>query len=80
MTDAFVALHTGPHTGVWGAVEVAFAIAVLVAAVGLVAALLLRGREGTADASFAAAFSAVDGSEEDIAGDGGRPPPDRREE
>jgi hypothetical protein len=79
MTDAFVALHTDTHAGLWGAVEVAFAVAVLVAAVGLVGALLLRSRRGAPEAGLAAAFSAVEGSEGDHAGEGGRPPLDRRE-
>jgi hypothetical protein len=79
MIDAFVALHTGTHAGIWGAVEVAFAVAVLVAAAGLVGALLLRSRRGASEAGLAAAFSAVEGSEDDLAGDGGRPPLDRRE-
>lgn len=73
MTDAFVALHTGTHTGLWGVVEVAFAVAVLVAAVGLVAALLLRARRGSPEAGLAAAFPAVEGSVEGPSGDGERP-------
>jgi hypothetical protein len=79
MTDAFVALHTGTHAGIWGAVEVVFAVAVLVAAAGLVGALLLRSRRGAPGAGLAAAFSTVEGSEDDLAGDGRRPPLDRRE-
>ena len=71
MTDAFVALHTGTDAGLWGAVEVAFAVAVLVAAVGLVAALPLRSRRGSPGAGLAAAFSAVEGSEEGSTGDDG---------
>ena len=82
MTDAFVLLHTGTHTGLWGAVEVGFAVAVLVAAVGLVAALLLRAREGSRspETGFVAAFSAVDEHEEDALSGRSRPPLDVREE
>jgi hypothetical protein len=79
MADAFVVLHTGTHTGLWGAVEVAFAVAVLVAAVGLVAALLLRARRGSPGAGLAAAFPAAEGSEEAHSGEDGRPSLDRRE-
>ena len=79
MIDAFVALHTGAHTGLWGAVEVAFAIAVLVAAVGLVAALFLRARQESPGDGLAAAFSTLESSTDDASPDGGRPPLDRRE-
>ncbi len=79
MTDAFVALHTGTHTDLWGTVEVAFAVAVLVAAVGLVGALLLRSSRGAPEAGLAAAFSTVEGSTDDASADSGRPPLDRRE-
>lgn len=79
MTDASVALHTGTHAGLWGAVEVAFAAAVLVVAVGLVAALLLEAREGTPEARLATAFSTVEGSGEDASADGERPSLGHRE-
>ena len=79
MTDALVALHTGTHTGLWGAVEVAFAVAVLVATVGLVGALLLRSRRESPEAGLAAAFSTVEGSTDEASADGRRSPLDRRE-
>ena len=80
MTDAFVLLHTGTHTGLWSAVEVGFAVAVLAAAVGLVALMLLRPRKRTPEDRLVAAFSAVDEHEEDALSGRSRPPLDVREE
>lgn len=80
MTDALVALHTGTHAGLWGAVEVGLAVAALVVAVGLVAALLLRARKGTPEDRLVAAFSAVDEHDEDALSGRNRPPLDVREE
>jgi len=56
MRAVWPALHTGTHAGVWGAVEVLFALAVLAVAVALVAALLGRA-SGTPEARLVAAFA-----------------------
>lgn len=69
-TSAGTALHAGTHAGIWGAVEVAFAVAVLVISTALVAALLRAARDGTPEARLAAAFSG---------GRDGSAPSDRRE-
>lgn len=59
MTDAgSPILHTGTHAGIWGAVEVAFALGVLLVSVGLVARLLLAAREGTPEARLVEALPA----------------------
>lgn len=67
MTDAgaLALLHTGTHTGIWGTVEVAFAVGVLLVSVGLVTRLLLDAREGTPGAGLAEALSAGESRVED---------------
>lgn len=57
MTDVGIALHTGTHTGIWGTVEVLFAVAVLVGSIALVVALLRKARDGTPEARLVAAFA-----------------------
>ena len=78
MTDAgsLVPLHTGTHTGIWGAVEVAFAVGVLLVSVGLVARLLLAAREGTPEARLVEALGDEGADEELPSADGS--PLDRR--
>jgi hypothetical protein len=57
MTDAGLALHTGAHAGIWGAIEVLFALVVLGSAVALVLALFREARDGSPEALLAAAFA-----------------------
>jgi hypothetical protein len=78
MTDAgSLVLHTGAHAGIWGAVEVAFAVGVLLISVGLVARLLLAAREGTPEARLAEALPG-DGSPDQETPSAGGSPLDRR--
>ena len=79
MTDASPLLHTGIHTGLWGTVEVALAVGVLVVSVALVVALLRGAPEGTPEARLVAAFSSGEGPT-GPSPEGGRPPPERRGE
>lgn len=76
MTDASPLLHTGTHTSLWGAVEVALAVGVLVVSVALVVALLRGAREGTPEARLVAAFSSGEDPTGPSSG-GGRSPPER---
>ena len=76
MTDTGIALHAGTHAGVWGAVEVAFSVAVLAVSVVLVAALLRKGREDTPESRLASAVSALEGRTDGSSTEVGRPPSD----
>lgn len=62
---SLILLHTGAHTGLWGTVEVAFAVGVLVVSVGLVARLLLDARERTPEDGLAEALSGGESRIED---------------
>jgi hypothetical protein len=64
MTGASIALHTGTHAGIWGAAEVAFAVAVLAVSTALVVALLRKGREETPESRLVAAATALEGRTE----------------
>ena len=72
-----IPLHTGTHTGLWGAIEVAFAVGVLLVSVGLVARLLLESREGGPGVGLAEALSRGGSRDEDTRSREG-PPLDRR--
>lgn len=81
MTGAGIVLHIGIHAGIWGAVEVAFAVAVLAVSVALVVALLRKGREDTPESRLVAAVAAPEGRTDDSSSsEGGRSPRNRRED